>query len=160
MTCTEGTQVKRKNVIVKGFPSSSSLKELFRALCVDTLNISEQDLNVRSMRNIFDRNNKMGLIAELNSVLKRASRLAKTKISVEKDLNSEKQIQKKVMLQLKKDVLQADISQRVTVRDERMKIADKWFYWNLRKEFTCGRDRLRAINFNYYDILSYLNNRI
>lgn len=169
-------QLKRKNVIVKGLPSNSSPKEEFRKLCSQTLNLNDHAVTIRSVKKIYDRNNKMGLIAELNSeeevyeIFRKTNKLAGTQISIEKDLNSEKQVQKKVMLQLKKDILQADRSQRVMVRDERMKIAEKWFYWNYDKQFTSGQTngipvveqiygnvRLN-VSFNYLDILSKLYN--
>lgn len=168
-------QVKRKNVIVKGLPSNNSPRDEFSNLCTNRLNLNNQAINIRAVRKIFDRNNKMGIVAELNSeaevyeLLKNSSKLAGTQITIERDLNREKQIQKKVMLQVKKDVLQADRSQRVTVRDEKMRIAGRWFYWNQRKEFTSGNangisvlDQIYGknlnVNLNYLDILSRINN--
>lgn len=169
-------QVKRKNIIVKGLPSNNgSPKEEFLKLCSNTMKLDNQSVHVRSVKKIYDRNNKMGIVAELNSeeevleVLKNSRKLAGSQISIERDLNSEKQLQKKVMLQLKKDIMEINTSQRVTVRDERMRIGDKWFSWNRGKQFMSGKmDGCQILNqlygnnlkisLNYFDIFEKLNN--
>jgi hypothetical protein len=163
-------QIKRKNIVVKGLQSSDSPKEVFKNLCATTLNLSDQEINIRAVKKIFDNKNKMSIIAELNSeeevreILKNSRKLAGTRISMEKDLNSQKQCQKKIMLQLKKDVLAVDNSKRITVRDERMRVADKWLFWDRKNEFTSGNSSGEAvmdqiygkkinISFKYCDIL-------
>lgn len=173
-------QVKRKNIIVKGLNSNTrkTPKEELMVLCTETLKLDPNEINVRSVKKIYDRNNKMGIVAELNSeeevykVLKETGKLNRESlISVEKDLNSEKQVQKRVMLRLKRDLLAVNRSQRVTVRDERMRIADKWFYWNQRKQLTSGNSNrvavmkelygntdLNPITFDYFEILDKLYN--
>lgn len=170
-------QVKRKNIIVKGLNSAESPREALKHLCSTTLNLDAQAINIRSVKRIYDKNNKMGVIAELNSeeevyeILKNTRKLTGTQISIEKDLNSEKQIHKKVMLQLKKSVLQADRSQRVTVRDDRLRIADQWFFWNQKWELQSGRANGLAImdqiygkrinvDFNYSNIFNKINSSI
>lgn len=168
-------QIKRKNIIIKGLPSSSLPKESVQNLCLTTLNIIPQNINIRSVKKMFDRNNKMGVIAELNSeeevyeILRNTKKLSGSQISIEKDLNSVKQEQKKVMLQLKKDIFQEEKSQRLTVRDERLRIGDKWFYWNQNKELTCGSlngittmeqiygKSLTNIDFKYSNLLAKVN---
>lgn len=172
-------QVKRKNVIVKGLNSTESPREALKQLFSTTLELSAQMINIRSVKKIYDKNNKMGIIAELNSeeevheILKRTRKLngSQSQISIEKDLNSERQINKKVMLQLKKDVLQVDRSQRVTVRDDRMRIADHWFFWNQKWELQSGRANGLAImdqiygkrinvDFNYTNIFNKMNSSV
>lgn len=171
-------QIKRKNVVIKGLPSSNVPNEAVKNLCTSTLNIDPQALRIRSVKKIFDKNNKMGVIAELDSeeevyeILRKTNKLAGTRISIEKDLNSVKQEQKKVMLQLKKDIFQSEKSQRLNVRDERLRIGDKWFYWNQNKELSCGRaagvpqmeqiygKSLETIDFNYYNLLRKVNSNL
>lgn len=168
-------QIKRKNVVIKGLTSTNVPNEAVKELCTSKLNIDPQALRIRSVKKIFDRNNKMGVIAELDSegevyeILRNTNKLAGTRISIEKDLNSEKQEQKKVMLQLKKDIYQSEKTQRLTVRDERLRIGDKWFYWNRNKELSCGRaagvplmeqiygKSLATFDFNYYNLLRKVN---
>lgn len=169
-------QVKRKNIIVRGLPSNNgSPKEEFLKLCSNTMKINSQSVHVHSVKKIYDRNNKMGIVAELQSedevfeVLKNTRNLAGSQVSIERDLNSEKQLQKKVMLQLKKDIMQTNTAHRVTIRDERMRIGDKWFSWNREKQFMTGKmDGAPILNhmygnnlnvsLNYFDILNKLNN--
>lgn len=169
-------QIKRKNIIIKGLPSSNSPNMAVTTLCTSTLHIDPQDIKIRSTRKIFDRNNKMGVIAELDTeeevykVLRTTNKLAGTQISIEKDLNSNKQEQKKVMLQLKREIGKTETTQKLTVRDERLRIGNKWFHWDHNQKLACGREngvaemeqiygkRLDNIDFNYNSLLSKMNN--
>lgn len=171
-------QIKRRNVIIKGLPSSNAPNEAVKNLCTSTLNIDPNAVRIKSVRKIFDRNSKMGVIAELDSeeevyqILRNTNKLTGSQISIEKDLNNVKQEQKKVMLQLKKEITQADRSHRLTVRDERLRIGDNWFYWNQNQELACGRGegvaqmeqiygkRFDHVDFNYRSLLSKVNTNL
>lgn len=86
----------------------------------------------------------MGVVAEFDSedtvakILTNSRKLAGSSISMERDLNAERQTDKKVLLQLKRDILSESKEKRVTVRDDRIKIEDFWCKWNQAKQLiTC-----------------------
>lgn len=62
----------------------------------------------KAVRKIYDRNGKMSLIAEFDSegdvrkILSKTRNLTGSKISIERDLYEERQMDKKVLLQLKR----------------------------------------------------------
>lgn len=76
-------------------------------------------------------------------------KLAGTKISVERDILPLKQEKKKVFLQIKKKVLNISKKHKVMVRDDKLKIKDKWFAWNGENKLMCGkedgRDALKSL---------------
>ena len=78
----------------------------------------------------------MGVVAEFRNeemiaeVFKNTRKLAGTSISIESDLNSEKKEQKQALLMLRKELLNDSNKHKITVRNNRMRIGDKWFYWS------------------------------
>lgn len=142
-------QTKRKNLIFKGLEKQTSAKEAVKSVCKDILGI--QHINVRFARIIFERNGKMGVIAELatdenaDDVLKNTKKLAGSSISVEKDLSADRQRNKKVMLQLRKDIMAIDQTHKVLVRNDKMKIGNNWFIWNSNKELLSGHEKGESV---------------
>lgn len=168
--------IKRKNVIFKGLASHISLSESVRKVCLENLKM-QTPVIVKSTKKIYDSRGKMGVIVELDSedmveaVFKSTRNLAGSTISVERDLNSERQQKKKVLLQLKKDLSAVNNNHRISVRNDRMKLDDKWFFWSKENELVCGRDSalpvirsiygdsIRTFNFNYFDLLQKVNSK-
>ena len=167
--------IKKNNLIIKGIPSEVSAIEAAGKVISQSLKVVNP-IQIRSSRKIFDRNGTMGVVIELDGeaqvqeVLKHTKNLAGTKISVEKDLNSDRQEYKKVMLQLRRDILGIDKSKKVLVRDDRMRIENKTFHWNWRKELSCGKmngvnelkniydNILDGLDFSYNSLLSKIRN--
>lgn len=155
-------QIKKNNLIIKGIPSETSATNAAIKVISQNLKVTSE-FQIKSSRKIFDRNGNMGVLVELNGetqvqeILKHTKNLAGTNISVEKDLNRERQQNKKVMLQLRREILSHDRSKRVLVRDDKMKVDNKTFHWNWDKELSCGRmngiNELKTIYGNLIDNL-------
>ena len=70
---------------------------------------------------------------------------------------------------MRRDIIAVDKSHAVKVRDNRMKISDKWIKWNKHQELVSGQqpgmnviknlygNKLDAVNFSYNDILNKIS---
>lgn len=166
--------IKRKNLVFRGIPKEASWSGAVGKICADKLGVAAQ---VRSARKIYERGDKMSVIAEFESeemverLIRKTGSLAGTTMSIERDLNSERLQDKKVLIQLKNEIVAMDKSYPVKVRDDKMKIGDKWIKWNAEKELICGPQkgmeifnqlygaRLRQLNIDYTVILNKVNNK-
>lgn len=164
-------QVKRKNLIFKGVPTENNLAQAASRVIKDNLKINTP-VHVKSTKKIFDRNGSMGIVVELDDeqqvteILRNTKNLAGTHISVEKDLNQERQENKKAMLKMRKNILGIDNSRRVQVRDDRLKIESTTLSWNRDKELVNGQEKgsvalekiygkqkIQNLDLNYYNLL-------
>lgn len=170
-------QVKKKNVIFKGLRAEACLSDAIKQVCVGNLKMTPETFSIKSTKKIYENRGQMGVLVELESeemveeIFKKARNLAGTNIFLERDLNSERRENKKVMLQLKKDILAEKPNQRISVRNDKLRIADKLIHWDREKQLVCGKEDgsmminklvdgpLRAVNFNYSHILSRVNNK-
>lgn len=136
-------QLKRKNLVFKGLPTENSWSDAVRKVCESSLR--EPNVQVKGARKIYDRNGKMGVIAEFDSegavrsILSKTKNLAGSNVSVEKDLNSDRQQDKKALLQLKKEITAVDNTKRIKIRDDAMMIGERTWKWNDNKELMAGR---------------------
>lgn len=165
-------QLKKKNIIFKGLDEQSSADDAVRKVCTEKLEIAAPE--IKSTKKIYSRNGKMGVVAEFNSedavwkVLHNSRKLAHSSIMMERDLNTDRQQDKRVLLQLKKDILAENKDKRVAVRDDRLRVgSDLWVKWNDEKKLVCGKEeadaestiknlygsQLNSVNFNYNVIL-------
>lgn len=155
-------QMKKKNIIFKGIPSSNELNQTINKVCGENLKL-ENTPNIKSSKKIYDRNGKMGVLVELDSesevhsILHKSRNLAGSSISIEKDISKYRQEDKRVMIQLKRDIGNIDKTQRLQVRDDRLRVGNQWFKWNSEKTLTCGKENgehvLRGIYGNKIDNL-------
>lgn len=137
-------QLKQRNIIIRGLTDKvSGINEEVENFLKNKLKMADPIL-LKSTRKVSAYEGKMTVIAEMDSsyavekVLRRGKMLAKTRIYIERDLNTEKQRQKKVMMQLKKDLLSMDRTHRVQVLNERLRIANKLFIWDKNSNLRCG----------------------
>lgn len=169
-------QVKRKNLIFKGVPSAeTNLAQVANRVIKENLKVNTP-VHVKSTKKIFDRNGSMGIVVELDDeeqvteILRNTKNLAGTRISVEKDLNQERQEDKKAMLKMRRNILGIDNSRRVQVRDDRLKIENTTLTWNREKELVngqekgsaaleriYGKDKIQSLDLRYYNLLSNRN---
>lgn len=163
-------QIKSKNLILKGLNAKSSVNGVVNKICFDKLKLPKS-VKIIYTKKLYERDEKMAVLVELDSsqsvqnALQNAKKLAGTSIYLERDLTPEKQKDKKVMLQLKKDIVAASKSHRIAVINDRIRINDKWFRWNKEKQLFCGQeeadgtfkdlypDVFDKINFNYNALL-------
>lgn len=164
-------QIKKKNVIIRGLQPDLSPDLAVKKLCNDILKIPDP-LPIVAVRQLADRDGKMcvlvetcnGVVAE--NILKKSTMLAGTTISLEKDLSNAKLQQKKVMFVLKDQLIRYNKSIKVNVRNENIKIADKWFKWNKKNELECkgentfvflkalyNSDVTKHVTFNFNELL-------
>lgn len=151
-------QLKKRNLIFKGVGSQNSLGDAVRKVCKDELKM-RCEVEIISTRKLFESNGKMAVVAEFRSeqmvvdVLKHTKNLAGSMISIEYDLNSNRQQKKKVMLELKKNILAFSKKHKVSVRNDKLRVADKWFSWSKDHKLVCGKDAAGDIFKTLYDDL-------
>lgn len=169
-------QIKRKNIILKGIPSSSNTKDAVEKVLREQLKLPAP-MRIKSTRKLFDRNGKMGVIAELDDeydvmeVFKSTRNLAGTRISIERDLNRRRQEFKKKLLVLRRNILGINNAHKIQVRDDKLKINGKIFQWNKEKVLVSGNtngmdalisifgNSIRNLDVNYENIdLNVYNN--
>lgn len=141
-------QVKNNKLLFKGIPYEKSAIESARKVCSNMLKINPQ---ITSARTISKPNENCTVIVEFDSestvsyVLGATKNLAGSKISICRDLNPKRQRNKITMLLIKKLILKDSKKHRIMVRDDKMKINDKWFTWNARNELVCGREKAETV---------------
>lgn len=155
--------IKRKNIIIRGVCNNKSIYEAVDGIIKENLKI-KTPIEFESIRKIYENNEKRTVVAELKTermiqeILKHTGNLKGTSISIELDLGSERLQDKKVMMQLKRDILFINKSKRVSVRNDKMKIENKWFYWNKNKELTCeGKKAEDTLHLIYGDVMHCLD---
>lgn len=169
-------QLKRKNLLFKGLEAEKSLGNAVMSLCLQKLKIS-QPMEIVSTRKIYEKDGKMGVVAEFRSedmiaeVFKNTKKLAGTSISIEADLNEEKREQKRVLLLLRKQLLSVSKTHKISVRNNKLRVGEKWFYWNKDLQLmynqqnagdvlkTLYNSGLEHINFKYNDLLEKINSK-
>lgn len=137
--------VKRRNLIFKGIPSNDAPFEAVSKVIKDQLKVTTP-IHVKATKKIFDRNGSMGVIAELDGeqevrdILRNTRNLAGSRISIEKDLNHDRQECRKAMVQLRRNILEVDNTHRVQLRDDKLRIEGSTFHWNRDHQFMSGQE--------------------
>ena len=101
----------------------------------------------------------------VQEIMRNKKHLVGSAIFIEYDLNSERQEKKKVMIQLKNNLLQLNKTKRINVFDDKLVIDGKTFIWNKQKQLMCDNRRAEDLltevygsnlqwNLNYDDILA------
>lgn len=150
-------KLRRKNVIFQGVKEqkSKSLNEIVKTICNKNLKMNHP-VAIISTRKLCDFKGNLTILAEMESeqcvreVLKRSKLLKGTSIYVDRDLSKEKQQQRKAMITLKKEILSKNKSLKVSVINEKLKVAKHWFTWNDKKELTCGNQNAKLVLQNLY----------
>lgn len=134
----------RKKILIRGLninksPYNAAIKFLREDLKM------EKDVSIERAIKLNERNGKMMILVEFTSaimvseVFKHTQHLVGTSVYVERDLCSERLQDKGVMLQLKKDILTLDKSKRILVKNDKLVIDGKLFFWNRNKELMCQK---------------------
>lgn len=166
---------KRNNLIFKGVEGSRNPKEAVEKICKDRIGVP--NVEIRHAVVLSDRAGKANILAEIvsdtmvASIFKNINKLRGTNIFVERDLNENRQTNKKMMLQLKRDILAIDKRHKITVRDDKMKIGNNWFNWNKENKLTSqGKDaelliknlyggKLNSISFEYNQLFKKISEK-
>lgn len=168
-------QNKSKNLVFRGIPKCENPKQVVEKTCIETLGL--QGVKINTAKILIERNQKADILAVFDTVemtqnvLKNTRKLAGTTIFIEKDLSEEKLQDKKVLLQLKRDIELKDRSHKIIVRNNYIRIGNKWMYYTVDKKLFCGQEEacsvLRAllgniykdINFDYYTIFNKIQQK-
>lgn len=92
------------------------------------------DIVLKDVLRLYEAKDKVCAVVEFkteemaDSIFKNTKKLAGSSIFIDKDLNAEKQQNKKVMLKLKKQLQSLDQTQKILVRNDRMKINNACFF--------------------------------
>ena len=166
-------QNKKKNLIFKGMEISNPRADVQR-LCSEKLGVN--GVEVMSAAKLFERRGRATVIADFGTedaafkILKNSYKLAGTSIIIEKDLNQDRRVKKQIMLQIKKSILAIDNTYKILVRDDKLKIDQKWFRYNNKNEFVCNMENGKEIidkmyngnaknlNFDYTFMLDVIKN--
>lgn len=156
-------QIKNTKLVFKGISSVTSAKDSIYKLCVQNLNVKP---NIISAHKMYEHNGLQTIIAEFDNessvveILKATKHLAGTSISIDRDLNPRRQRNKRAMLIIRKKILAESNLHKIIVRDDKLKINEKWFVWNAKNELVCGNlkgeevlksiygESLKTTNFN------------
>lgn len=142
-------QVKNKNLILKGLQASTSITEEVKKIVCETLQLPS--IAIKATKKLFENRGKMTVLVEMDSaksvedVLRQSKKLRGTSVYVEKDLNAEKQEEKRVMLQLKREIMAVEKTHRINVTGERIKIGTKWFRWDKQRILMCGNQNAAIV---------------
>lgn len=137
-------ELNRKKLIIRGLDNQNHLYMAAKNLFKDVLKINS-DLEIEMVKKLQNINGKMTILVELkstkmvNEVLKNTKHLSGTTIFIERDLSGYRLENKKVMLQMKKELLKFDKNKKVGVRGHQIAIEGRIFYWNGKKELVCGQ---------------------
>lgn len=134
----------KKKLIIKGLTSQRYPKEAVKNMFYDKLNI-HNGVEVEYVKKIHEKDEKMSVLVELKSaemvseVFRNVKKLRGTSIFIERDLCTERQTNKKVMLQLKREFLKLNKNKKIRVTNDKLVIDGKWFSWNNNKILMCGK---------------------
>lgn len=160
-------QIRSSKLFIKGLPSAKNPKEEVQKLFREKLNVTASTKNVRK---VFDRNGKMAVIAELENedalqqIFRNTKKLSGSDISIERDMIPNKQQHKKTFLILRKQILAVSKQHKVVVREDKLKIKDRWFKWNSDHKLVSGNadgekelvklygEDIKTICLNYYQL--------
>lgn len=111
---------------------------------------------------------EMETAISIQDVLKNTRKLAGTDVYIERDIIPKKQQMKKVSLLLKKKILAISKKHKIQIREDRMKIKDRWFNWNNDRKLVSGNaegetelvklygEEIKAINLEFEKLLNEL----
>lgn len=149
----EKTQ-KRKNIVLKGLDAREEPVEAANNVCKNILKVPE--VIIKNARKTYENNGLMTVVAEMDTEsmvyesLRRSRNLQGTRISLDKDLSKDGRDNKAVMFSLKRTLNEIDASKKVTVRNDRMRVENNWFYWDTNKNLKSNKDNGKGILMNIY----------
>lgn len=154
-------QGRKKNVIFKGIVKNGSPRTSAENVCRKVLKLN--DVQINSARVLFTSDDKISVIAEMatermaDKIFQNLKNLAGSRIKVERDLNEERQLDRKLLMLVKTEILDIDKTHKVFVKNDSIKIGVNWMKWNRSHELMCGENTAQEILTDMYgDKLSTL----
>lgn len=136
-------QINNTKLIFKEIPNEKPVLNAVLKICTENLKITPK---IISAKTIFQKQHTQSAIVEFENedaiklVLRNTKHLAGTKISIERDLNPRRQRNKVAMLLIRKKILEESQKHKIMVRDDKLKVKDKWFTWTVNGKLVCGRE--------------------
>lgn len=136
------SQIKCTKLFIRGLPTNKSIYKAVQNLIQNDMGIKLKIVNVRK---IYERYNMMSALVELenqeavNEVLRNTKKLANTRITIERDMEPIKQQKKKKLLDIKRKLLAINKDHKIVVREDRMRVKDKWFMLNNNFKLVAGK---------------------
>lgn len=167
-------QINTNKLFFRGLEATDSPKKEVINILRGKLEINPK---INTARKVYEKDGKMSVIVEFESthsihdVFKNTKKLAGTTISIERDLMPTKQLKKKVCLLLKKKILAVSTDHKVTVREDKLKIKDRWFKWSNANKLVAGKDngedvlaklygeKIKSINLDFDSFLLEINSK-
>lgn len=152
-------QSRRKNIIVRGLPLKSSLYGAVKDFFRNKLKIN-MDVEIEYVKKLKQANDKMTVLIELKSgkmiadIFKNTKHLAGSTIFVERDLCGIRLERKKIMMQLKKEILQVDKSKKIGIRGDQLVVGGKIFFWTGNDELMCGQRKGKEVLAEEYGVVA------
>lgn len=143
------TNIKGKNLVIRGLSIQQTNVYEIQKLCREVIR-AENCTRIKSTRTLYQRNGMAAVLvqfeteSDVEGILKKTENLKGTQIYVERDLNAERRLDKIIMIQLRRKLMDFSKKHQIKVRDDRLKIENRWFKWNLEKKLVCGT--FNAIN--------------
>lgn len=137
------TNIKGKNLVFRGLSIQQTNVFEIQKLCQEVLR-TPNNIRAKSARTLYQRNGIAAVLVqfetenEVEDILHRTNFLKGTQIYIERDLNAERRLDKIVMLQLRRKLMDFSKKYKIKVRDDKLKIENKWFKWNSEKKLVCG----------------------
>lgn len=166
----------KKKIIIRGLDSQKSTFGAVKKLFKEKLNVDNR-VDIEQTRKIFEKDEKMTVMVELKSVkmvsevFKNAKNLAGSSVYIDRELSTERQKDKKIMLQMKKDILKVDKTKRIAVKNDKLVVDGNTFAWNNSKVLMCGKkpgedvmkdlygEKSSCIVLNYDEIFAKLSSK-
>lgn len=156
-------QIKSKNLIFKGVPTNKSAFKAVVSILKEKLKIKKR-VEIANVKKVQESNKKMTVLVEMRSsymvryILRHAKNLSGSSIYIDRDLNCDQMQHKKLMLQLKKDILHINKSKKIKVLNNKLLIDGNWFMWNNKDELVCGEEKAEVVLKSIYgDSISNVN---
>lgn len=166
----------KRKILIKGLNSQRFAKDSVKKLFREKLKISNT-VEIEYVWKLYEKDDKMTVLVELKSaemvgeVFKNIKNLKDSAIYIERDLSAERRTDKKVLLQLKRDLLKLNQKKRINVINDKLKVEDKWFAWNREKALMCGRksgedelikifgNSVKNVSLNFKDIIEKIGSK-
>lgn len=167
---------RRKNVIFRGLVKEGTPINSVQNICKNVLKLP--NVLVTTARVIHTASNsKISVVAEMQNqemaelILKNTVKLAGSTVKIERDLNENQQVDRKVMMQLKTDILLKSKTHRVMVKNSSIKIGTQWMSWNSNKILVSGDKKaadilkelygeiIEDVSLNYHQLLQKSNQK-
>lgn len=154
--------VSNRRIIIRGLRSQRSAYEAALKFFRENLKI-DTNLEIEETRKLHDSSGRMTILVEMRSrsmiseIFKYTKNLAGTTYYIERDLNKDRQIKKKIMLRLRKDIQLIDKTKPIKVIADKLIIEGKEFMWNKDNILVSGRNTGAEMLSNIYGDIANIN---